>query len=313
MYRCMADFFATIIYRWLAAGDAGDLDAFDDLLLPAAVIHAPRGLSTTSREAEKAVWRDALAAMPDLRHHVQEVLVGPDIEMARVVVTGTMAATFAAAPGLVSAQELAWYPGRGLVAPAGPRRSPRASYQLGALLRHNFVNFGFFSRELYELAGGFPDQYCCEDWLLWIRMVRAGARVTMASHPTAVHRVRPGSLSFDPARTAQSGIDALTAELRAANSPAEAAAARAGLRALRGKLSFYRATELAARGQPRKARRAAFEGLPGGGPRAAAGLLALLVAPASAARLERSTRSHRSPVGAPSSAGGEGNQVTGSR
>jgi len=230
----------------------------------------------------------------------------------------TMAATYAAAPGLVSAQELAWYPGRGLVAPAGPRRSPRASYQLGALLRHNFVNFGFFSRDLYELAGGFPDRYCCEDWVLWIRMVRAGARVTMASHPTAVHRVRPGSLSFDVPRTAQSGIDALTAELRAANSSAEAAAARAGLRALRGKLSFYRATELAARGQPRKARRAAFEGLPGGGPRAAAGLLALLVAPSSAARLERSRRSYRSPLGpqmsqrSPSSADGEGDQVTGS-
>jgi predicted ester cyclase len=91
----MADFRETIIHRWLVAGDAGDVDAFDDLLLPAAVIHAPRGLSTTSREAEKAVWREALAAMPDLRHDVQEVLVGPDTEMARVVVTGTLTAPFA--------------------------------------------------------------------------------------------------------------------------------------------------------------------------------------------------------------------------
>jgi len=99
LYRCMGDFRETIIYRWLAAGDAGDLDAFDDLLLPDAVIHAPRGLSTTSREAEKAVWQDALAAMPDLRHDVQEVLVGRDIEMARVVVTGTMAAAFAGVEG----------------------------------------------------------------------------------------------------------------------------------------------------------------------------------------------------------------------
>ncbi len=47
----------------LAAGDAGELDAFDDLLHPDAVIHAPLGLSTMSAEAEKAVWRDALAAM----------------------------------------------------------------------------------------------------------------------------------------------------------------------------------------------------------------------------------------------------------
>ncbi len=37
--------------------------------------------------------------MPDLRHEVQEVLVGRNIEMARVVVTGTMAATFAGVVG----------------------------------------------------------------------------------------------------------------------------------------------------------------------------------------------------------------------
>jgi predicted ester cyclase len=95
----MADFRETVTYRWLAAGDAGHFDLFDDLLLPDAVIHAPRGLSTTSREAEKAVWREALDAMPDLCHDVQEVLVGRDIEMARVVVRGTMVASFAGVDG----------------------------------------------------------------------------------------------------------------------------------------------------------------------------------------------------------------------
>jgi ketosteroid isomerase-like protein len=54
----------TVVGRWLAAGDAGDLDAFDDLLHPDAVVHAPLGLSTNSAEAEKAVWREALDAMP---------------------------------------------------------------------------------------------------------------------------------------------------------------------------------------------------------------------------------------------------------
>jgi len=93
------DFRETTVYRWLVAGDAGDFDAFDDLLLPDAVIHAPRALSTTSREAEKAVWRDALAAMPGLCHDVQEVVVGGDIEMIRVVVTGTMAAAFGGVEG----------------------------------------------------------------------------------------------------------------------------------------------------------------------------------------------------------------------
>ena len=42
---------------------------------------------------------DALAAMPDLRHAVQEVIVQGDVEMARVVVTGTMAAGFAGVEG----------------------------------------------------------------------------------------------------------------------------------------------------------------------------------------------------------------------
>ena len=95
----MADPRQTVVFRWLAAGDAGDFDAFDDLLHADAVIHVPVGLSTTSAEAEKAVWKDALAAMPDLRHHVQEVVVDGDTEMARVVVTGTMAAGFGGVDG----------------------------------------------------------------------------------------------------------------------------------------------------------------------------------------------------------------------
>ena len=82
------------IERWLAAGDTGDLKAFDELLHPDVIVHAPAGLSTTSSEAEKTVWREAKSAIPDLRHAVQEVLMDGDVQMARVVVTGTMAAEF---------------------------------------------------------------------------------------------------------------------------------------------------------------------------------------------------------------------------
>jgi predicted ester cyclase len=89
----------TVVFRWLAAGDAGDLDAFDDLLHADVVIHAPLGLSTDSAEAEKQVWREALRAMPDLRHEVQEVVVEGEVEMARVIVTGTMQATFGGIAG----------------------------------------------------------------------------------------------------------------------------------------------------------------------------------------------------------------------
>ena len=89
----------SVLERWLAAGDRGDVDAFDELLHENAVIHAPRGLSTSNRESEKQVWREALAAMPDLRHEVQEVLSDGGIEMARVVVTGTLVNNFAGIDG----------------------------------------------------------------------------------------------------------------------------------------------------------------------------------------------------------------------
>jgi steroid delta-isomerase-like uncharacterized protein len=90
---------SSLVARWLDAGDAGDVEAFDDLLHGDVVVHAPRGLSTEGLEAEKQVWRDALAAMPDLRHEVQEVLAQGDVEMARVVVTGTLRRDFAGVPG----------------------------------------------------------------------------------------------------------------------------------------------------------------------------------------------------------------------
>jgi ketosteroid isomerase-like protein len=45
--RAVVDPRQTVVFRWLAAGDAGDLDAFDELLHPDVVVHAPLGLSTT--------------------------------------------------------------------------------------------------------------------------------------------------------------------------------------------------------------------------------------------------------------------------
>jgi ketosteroid isomerase-like protein len=90
---------ASVIERWLAAGDSGDFEAFDDLMHADVVVHAPAGLSTDSREAEKQVWRDGLAAIPDVRHAVQEVLVSGDTEMARVHVTGTLVSDFGGVRG----------------------------------------------------------------------------------------------------------------------------------------------------------------------------------------------------------------------
>ena len=88
-----------VVARWLAAGDSGDVEAFDDLLRRDVVVHAPRGLSTEDLESEKQVWRDAVAAMPDLRHEVQEVVAQGNVEMARVIVTGTLVHDFAGVSG----------------------------------------------------------------------------------------------------------------------------------------------------------------------------------------------------------------------
>ena len=65
---------------------------------PDVVVHAPLGLSTRGVEQEKQVWREALAAMPDLRHDVQEVISEDGSMAARVVVTGTLRHEFAGVP-----------------------------------------------------------------------------------------------------------------------------------------------------------------------------------------------------------------------
>ncbi|MCZ7588564.1 MAG: ester cyclase [Gaiella sp.] len=79
----------SLVERWLAAGDACDLDVFDEVLHPEVVVHAPAGLSTHGVDAEKEVWRQGLAAIPGLRHDVQEVVRDGSTLVARVVVTGT--------------------------------------------------------------------------------------------------------------------------------------------------------------------------------------------------------------------------------
>jgi predicted ester cyclase len=89
----------TLIHRWVADGDAGDLDAFDDVLLPDVIVHAPLGLSSTGVEAEKDVWRAAKAAIPDIRHDIREVFRDGETLVARAVVTGTLLGDFAGIRG----------------------------------------------------------------------------------------------------------------------------------------------------------------------------------------------------------------------
>lgn len=88
----------SVLEKWFAAGDAGDFGSFDDFLHPDVVVHAPMGLSTEGPEAEKEVWRDALRAMPDIRHDIQEVISNRSTIAARAIVTGTLTGEFAGIP-----------------------------------------------------------------------------------------------------------------------------------------------------------------------------------------------------------------------
>jgi steroid delta-isomerase-like uncharacterized protein len=87
-----------VLRAWVEAADAGRFHLFEDYLHPELVVHAPLGLSTEGIDAERGVWQDALAAMPDLRHAVQEVVASGSTVAARVVVTGTHDGDFGGIP-----------------------------------------------------------------------------------------------------------------------------------------------------------------------------------------------------------------------
>jgi predicted ester cyclase len=84
----------SLIAGLFAAGDAGDLEAFDQYLHDDVVVHAPAGLSTVGLDSERESWRKAKAAIPDLHHEFVDEFSSPDAEAARAIVTGTMHGTY---------------------------------------------------------------------------------------------------------------------------------------------------------------------------------------------------------------------------
>jgi predicted ester cyclase len=85
----------SLLRDWVGAGDAGRLDDFATYLDPDVVVHAPLGLSTRGVDAERAVWKQALDAFPDIHHEIQEVISVGSTVAARVVVSGTQQGEFA--------------------------------------------------------------------------------------------------------------------------------------------------------------------------------------------------------------------------
>ena len=77
-----------------AAGDAGELEAFDRYLHDDVIVHAPAGLSTIGLDNERESWRKARLAIPDLHHELLDVLSSQTLVAARAVVTGTMRGSY---------------------------------------------------------------------------------------------------------------------------------------------------------------------------------------------------------------------------
>lgn len=99
--------------------------------------------------------------------------------------------------GMIAPDQLSWVPGQRLTTSSwGERAIPPPEQQAHAIIAGNFGSYAsLFSRADYERAGGFRELRRSEDWDLWIRMVLAGTRVTLAPTPTLVYRIRPDSLS----------------------------------------------------------------------------------------------------------------------
>lgn len=90
----MTDWMA-LISGYLASGDDGELDVLSRYLHDDVVVHDPSGRTTTGLVHEKEIWQRARAAMPGLRHTIQQIVASESTAAARIRVSGTLHGTFA--------------------------------------------------------------------------------------------------------------------------------------------------------------------------------------------------------------------------
>jgi hypothetical protein len=175
----------------------------------------------------------------------------------------TMLATYRGRGGIVVARELLWVRGGGLAPASGPEREvPPLGRQLAELVEHDYLPIGtLFARDDAERAGGFRD-VMPEDWDLWIRMVRQGAHVFRADHPTYVYRIHASSSSFGD-KFAEANLRTLERALAESVTPIERRAVARGLARARARRDLTLAYGAAARGDIGVARRAAWRALRG--------------------------------------------------
>lgn len=174
-----------------------------------------------------------------------------------------------ACPGLVSASALRWVPGQATARRGVPdaATAPPGERQLAAMLERDFVFSGtVFARSLHDEVGGFRPFHGTEDWDLWLRMVAAGATVSVAPVPTVLHRVHPGSLSAAARLVAEEirVVETFLAE-HAVDAESEAVARRT-IRRLRANTRLQQSYVEAREGRRWSARAQAVRALAGTGP-----------------------------------------------
>lgn len=191
--------------------------------------------------------------------------------------------------GVSAARFLRWAPGQGIAsAPSDLAPFPPADRQLQALYQGNFVWIAtLFERSLYNAVGGFrPGLRVGEEWDLYIRMLRHGARLHRADHPTVLYRRQAGSLTWDDTGIGDR-VRVLALAQEEASDRSERNAIRRGRRRLSAERSLIAAYRLASEGRKQSARREAMKAWRGQR-RVAIRAAAMVVAPAFTA-----TRRHR--------------------
>lgn len=167
--------------------------------------------------------------------------------------------------GLVTANALRWVPGHAIATRGSSHRRPvpPPREQLRQLLIMNFVFIGtLFEKSVHDRLGGFRPFGGCEDWDLWLRMVRDGLPVSSPSVPSVLYRVRADSMTGDD-QLVPGEVAVLEAFLAETVEPDLRAIASRSLRHRRGRLALRSAYEAARHGRSGQARLRAVGALAG--------------------------------------------------
>jgi hypothetical protein len=169
----------------------------------------------------------------------------------------TMMSTYERRGGVVTSDMLRWVPGEALGRKSGAEGLgfPPPDEQLDNICRWNFVFTGaMFPKDLFDRLGGFRTQFfSCEDWDLWLRMIRSGERFSLCDHPTVLYRLSSGSITASD-RVPDDAIAVLETALREASGPDEVRSLRRGLRPWRANRELFRAYRLAEEGHRLRSR-----------------------------------------------------------